>query len=83
LVEFRAMLDGIPDPLWSGRYFRTAIWNSTGVKTFRLEIKASDVLIQLSEREWAALHGLFQKGWERPEVARWLLELRQEYGEHG
>lgn len=83
LVEFRAMLDVMPDPLWNGRYFQNVRSTATGVPMFKLRIKASDVVIRLTEAEWRTLGALFRDAWQRPEVARWLSELQLEYGEHG
>jgi hypothetical protein len=83
LVEFRAMLDVIPDPLWNGRYFQNVLSTASGVTLFKLRAKASDVVIQLTEAEWHALGDLFRDAWQRPEVARWLAELQLEYGEQG
>lgn len=83
LVEFRAMLDGVPFPMWNGRYFHTVIWTIEGVPTYKVTLKASDTQIRLMQTEWDALGDLFRDAWQRPEIVRCLSGLRLEYGEHG
>jgi hypothetical protein len=83
LVEFRAMLDGVRDRVWNGRHFRTSVAADPKATTFSLTLKASDVRLELHESEWLALRDLFRDAWQRPELARWLSALAQEYGEQG
>ncbi|HEY6357193.1 MAG TPA: hypothetical protein VIX35_03050, partial [Vicinamibacterales bacterium] len=63
--------------------FHTVIWTIEGVPTYKVTLKASDTQIRLTQTEWDALGDLFRDAWQRPEIARCLSGLRQEYGEHG
>jgi hypothetical protein len=82
LMDFRAMLDNVGDPGHS-RHFSTLVTLDLGQAIFSLSRKASDEWLTLTETEWRALRDLFRDAWRRPEIACWLSELAQEYGEQG
>jgi hypothetical protein len=81
LVEFRAMVDGLSEPPWNGRYFHTDISLVAGLTIFKVTCKKTGIQFELSHREMVSLRDLLQELWQRPEVTRWLSELQLEYGE--
>jgi len=83
LAEFRALLEGLRDGKWYGRHFIGVVNTAGGVRTYEVSIKASNVWFTLTEREWSTLREIILHDWQRPELARWVSELAQEYGEHG
>jgi hypothetical protein len=83
LVEFRAMLEAVNTPSWSGRYFRVVGSEGETLPTRRLYVKQLEVHVDLSEIEWNALRQVVRQAWQAPELQRWLSVLQQEYGEHG
>jgi len=84
LVEFRALLEAPPDGVWTGKYFHAAT-NSEGRTTAgrSLWLKPREVRLDLSAHEWTTLRDLVRQAWKSSDLQRWLLELQQEYGEHG
>jgi hypothetical protein len=82
-VEFRTMLEGLRDGKWHGRHFLGAVTTAAGAKTYEVTGKSSDVWFDLTENEWTTMRDLILADCKRPELARWLWELWQEYGEQG
>lgn len=83
LVEFRAMLEAPTDRSWHGRHFSTVMSKDkaqVGTRTLWLKRNA---WIDFSAGEWIALRDLFRQAWASPDLQRWIVELRQEYGEQG
>jgi hypothetical protein len=83
LVEFCAMLEYASDRAWSGKHLLTILAKQDGATTYALWLKRREVHITLPAPEWNALRDLVREAVQRPDVQRWLLELQQEYGEHG
>jgi hypothetical protein len=82
LVEFHAMLDGVRDHSWHGRYFFAAV-SKDGEPMCTLWLRQPQVHIRFSARQWSDLRDLFREAWQRPELQEWVLVLQQEYGEQG
>jgi hypothetical protein len=83
LVEFRALLEGVREGSWKGKYFRAAVATTGRATTVKLWLKQHEVRLEFSMAEWHTLRDLFRQAWKSPELLRWTLELEQEYGEHG
>jgi hypothetical protein len=83
LVEFHAMLDGMGDRPWLGKYFRAFMSDDQPPGTRLLCIKRFEVGVDLSEREWDDLRTLVRQAWQHRELQPWLAELQKEYGEQG
>ena len=84
LVEFRAMLEGLPpERSWNGRHFLTTLSKEKGPTKCTLWLRQNEVGVDFTESEWSALRELLQQAWAIPELQRWLQELQQEYGEQG
>jgi hypothetical protein len=82
-VEFRTLLESLRDGKWHGRHFLGSVTTAAGVKTYEVTGKSSDVWFDLTESEWTTVRDLILADCKRPELARWLWELSQEYGEQG
>jgi hypothetical protein len=81
-VEFRAMLDAVGDPPWMGRHYAMAV-DEDGSGTHRVSPMRRQMYFDVSATEWTALHDLFHRAWQSPELQRWLAALQLEYGEQG
>ena len=67
LVEFRAMVDGVRDQSWHGRYFSAAI-STDGEAMYTLWLRQAQMHIKFSSREWQDLRDLFRDAWQRAEL---------------
>jgi hypothetical protein len=83
LVEFRALLEELRHGAWHGRHFLGSVTTEGRVPRYAVTIKSSDVWFDLTEAEWTTLRNVVREDGQRPELARWLSELAQEYGEQG
>jgi hypothetical protein len=82
LMEFHAMLERPLERPWIGKYFRAlTAKEEPGLRI--LWLKRLEVAFQFSEADWEALRSLVGQAWQHPELQRWLVELRQQYGEQG
>lgn len=85
LVEFRAMLDGLPPKQqpWNGRHFYVSVTKEKGATKRTLWLKQNEVNVEFTEAEWNALRDIFRQASEDAGLQQWLRELQLEYGEHG
>jgi hypothetical protein len=83
LVEFRAVLEGLGDRSWNGVYFRTVVATNGHETTRTLWLKRGEARVEFSMADWQSLRDLLQQAWRSPELQPWIVELDQEYGEHG
>ena len=85
LVEFRAMLEGLPPKQqpWNGRHFYVSVAKEKGATKRTLWLKQNEVNVEFSEGEWNALRDIFRQALENPGLQQWLGELQLEYGEQG
>lgn len=83
LVEFRAVLERPRDRVWNGKYFRTVVATSGRATSRTLWLKQGEVRVEFSPADWQALRDLLRQAWTSPDLQPWIVELDQEYGEHG
>ncbi|HEV2196058.1 MAG TPA: hypothetical protein VGR55_10785 [Candidatus Acidoferrum sp.] len=84
IAEFQAMLEGwLMKRSWNGRHFVATHTKEKGGTSINLLLREQGVNAEFTEKEWDALRELLRKAWPSPELQRWLVELRMEYGEHG
>jgi hypothetical protein len=83
LMEWRAMLEGVSNQSWNGRYCVAAVTNDDALRTRTLWLKQREVRVEFSQREWNALRDLVQQAWQDPDLQGWIKQLQLEYGEHG
>ena len=85
LVEFRAVLElaRVSERPWLGKYFRTVVAKSGRATTITLWLKHGEARVEFSLAEWQTLRDLLRQAWSSPALQPWIVELDQEYGEHG
>lgn len=83
LAAFRAILEGLRDQPWTGRFFSAHFDPGPDGPVITLVFKAFEVRVEFTRAEWTIVRDLFREVWTSPQLRAWVDELRQEFGEWG